>query len=1436
LAGAAVGEKHVSEPRAAPARARDDFLKGGGELGEMLRSLDWASSSLGRPEDWPSSLKLSIRIMLTSLQPIWIGWGEDLIYFYNDPYKSIIGGKHPWALGRPTREVWREIWPEIGPMLGTALGGDRGTYVESQLLIMERNGYPEETYYTFSYSPIPDEDGGVGGIFCANSDDTQKVIGERQLALLRELAAGATSARTWRDVCESSAHALASDGRDLPFAMICLAEPGGEFSLVGASGLAPGGADCAAWPLRGVVQSGELLVVDDLDRIFSANIPRGPWDRPPSRAAVLPIPATGENARVGALVVGLNPYRLLDESYRGFLGLVAGQIGAAIASAQAYEEERRRSEALAELDRAKTVFFSNVSHEFRTPLTLMLSPIEDALNDSETPLHGRHRERIETAHRNSTRLLKLVNSLLDFSRIEAGRVEARFEPTDLAQLTSALAANFRSAIERADLVFDVRAQESSEPAYVDRDMWEKIVLNLVSNAFKFTFEGKIEVVLRETPDGRGFALVVSDTGVGIPRNEAPRLFERFHRIEGQRSRSFEGTGIGLALVHELVRIHGGEIGVESEEGRGARFTVTIPKGAAHLPQDKIGSGQARNPFGVYADRQVEEMLRWLPDFDTTDLAADAPQGGPRPADEPAAEHILIADDNADMRAHLQRLLRPYWGVKAVADGAAALQAIRERKPDLLLTDVMMPVLDGLGLVREIRADAGLRDLPVIMLSARAGEESRVQGFDTGADDYLTKPFSARELVARVNANLQMARVRRETTRDLRESEERFRNMADNAPVMMWVSGVDGAWSYFNRQFYEFTGLAPEQALGFGALDALHPEDREPMRSSYLASIASGETFRLENRLRRADGAFRWVLGMATPRFDGDGRIRGYIGSLIDITDRKEAERVVRRANEELEQAVSQAVAERIEIESQLRHSQKLEAVGRLTGGVAHDFNNVLQIIGGSLQLLARDIAGNPRAETRLHTALAGVSRGSRLASQLLAFGRRQPLAPKVVSLGRLMRSMDDLLRRALGEGVEVESVISGGLWNTFADPTQVENAVLNLAINSRDAMDGRGRLTVEIGNASLDEAYAAAHADVTAGQYVMLAVTDTGRGIPAELIEQVFEPFFTTKGEGQGTGLGLSMVYGFVKQSGGHVKIYSEPGVGTTVRMYLPRIRQDEDVETVVDGGPVVGGPETVLVVEDDEDVRATVSDTLSELGYRVLKARNATAALAIVESGAPIDLIFTDVVMPGPLRSPELARKARERLPNIAVLFTSGYTENAIVHGGKLDEGVDLLSKPYSREALARKLRQVIDARTQAVSATHVARSSPQATVVRRKLRILLVEDEPLIRMAAEDMLAELGHHVVGAADSTQALQAAAEGKFEAVIADLGLPGESGHVLAGRLLRADPSLALIFASGRSELPSDVDEAIAGRAVILAKPYDEANMRRALAEAVARVG
>ena len=1477
------------------------FLAGGGELGAMMRAFDWTSTPLGSPESWPQSLKTAVRIMLTSRQPIWIGWGDELIYLYNDPYKSIIGGRHPWALGQPTRLIWKEIWPEIAPMLATAMNGDEGTYVEDQLLIMERNGYPEETYYTFSYSPIPDDDGGAGGIICANTDDTQRVIGERQINLLRELAARTVDARTPASACRQAANALATNGLDLPFALIYLGADDSGFQLAATAGIdadhpaAPalvGANDEIPWPLGNAVRAGESRLVGVPRAGTLAPIPSGSWSVPATQAVIIPFPDAGENASSGALVAGLNPFRLYDEKYRGFLALVAGQISTAIANAEAYEVQRRRAEALSQIDRAKTAFFSNVSHEFRTPLTLMLGPLEDALADAEV-LAPRQRERVDIAHRNSLRLQRLVNSLLDFSRMESGRVQAAFRLTDLAATTRDLASSFRAATDRAGLKLTVDAPPLNSRAWVDRDMWEKIVLNLLSNAFKFTLAGEIRVRLIESADR--VQLCVEDTGIGIPAAELPRLFERFHRVEGASGRSYEGSGIGLALVSDLVGLHGGEIRVESEPGAGTTFTVELPLGSAHLPADQIRDDEDEAAAGSRAASFVEEALRWIPDQKSdprqgvVEVLRDVSPATDAAAPGAMAHRVLLADDNADLRDYIARLLRARGHVvETVPDGAAALASIRSEKPDLLITDVMMPRLDGIGLLKAIRQDPALQDLSVILLSARSGEEARVEGLDSGADDYLVKPFSARELISRVDSYLAMTRLRRAATVALRDEARMLEalnrtgaNLAGQLDLervvqMVTDTGVELTGAQFGAFFYNVENEAGESYTlytlsgversaferfpmprntavfaptfngegvvrsdditrdpRYGRNSPHHgmPEGHLPVRS-YLAVSVMGsagevmgglffghpETGRFTERHERL---MNGIAGQAAVAIDN---ARLYQAAQREIGQRAAAEQALQELNQQLEARVAAEIDDRRQAEAALQQAQKMEAIGQLTGGVAHDFNNLLQVISGNLQLLSRDVAGNDRAEQRVQNALTGVSRGAKLASQLLAFARRQPLEPKVVNIGRFIRGLDDLLRRALGEEIEIETTVSGGLWNTFADPGQIENALLNLAINARDAMDGRGKMTIEVGNAFLSDEYALSHPDASPGQYVLLAVTDTGCGIAPEIVNKVFDPFFTTKAEGRGTGLGLSMVYGFARQSGGHVKLYSEVGLGTTVKLYLPRSNSSEDMAFETTQRPAVGGSETILVVEDDEHVRATAVEMLTDLGYSVLKAPDATSALAVVESGAPIDLLFTDVVMPGNLRSPELARRARERLPNLAVLFTSGYNENAIVHGGRLDEGVNLLPKPYTREALSRKIRHVLGNQQQVNAASPVQPRVPvQSQPGRNSLSILLVEDEEIIRVSSVDMLQELGHRVQEAASTEEALALLRQAPVDVVITDIQLSGRSGFELADEAMTLQPGIGVIYASGRDGLPRERKGSI-----LLRKPYDAAAMATCL--------
>ena len=500
----------------------------------------------------------------------------------------------------------------------------------------------------------------------------------------------------------------------------------------------------------------------------------------------------------------------------------------------------------------------------------------------------------------------------------------------------------------------------------------------------------------------------------------------------------------------------------------------------------------------------------------------------------------------------------------------------------------------------------------------------------------------------------------------RDAGERFfKELADFAPVMIWRSGLDALCDWFNKPWLDFVGRTMEQEIGNGWAENVHVDDFQRCLDIYLTAFRARQPFSMTYRLKRHDGVFREILDNGAPYYR-DGEFAGYFGSCIDISDRTA-------------------------MEAQLRQAQKMDAIGQLTGGVAHDFNNLLQVISGNLQLLEKALPRDERIERRLQNAIAAVARGSKLTHQLLSFARRQPLAPRAIDIGRVIRGMDDLFRRALGDAVEIETIIAGGLWTTYVDPTQVESALLNLAVNARDAMGGRGKLTIEAGNVDLHDHGSANDVGVPAGQYVVVGVTDTGCGMPPDIVERVFDPFFTTKAPGEGTGLGLSMVHGFVKQSEGHIKIHSDVRIGTTVRVYLPRADMREDPPGDIATGAVTGGTEVILLVEDDDNVRETTAEMLADLGYQVVKVRNAEAAMAVIESGASIDLMFTDVVMPGAFGARELVRKVQSAHPGLPVLFTSGYTDNPTMHGGRLDAGFELLAKPFTQNQLAGKVRKLL-------------------------------------------------------------------------------------------------------------------------------------------------
>jgi PAS domain S-box-containing protein len=907
----------------------------GGELGELVRQFDWSTTPLGKIEDWPQSLKTVVRVLLTSRFAMWMSWGPELTFFYNDAYARMsLGKKHPWALGRPSSEVWAEIWDDIGPRIRKVLESGEATFDESLLLFLERSGYREETYHTFSYSPLSGDDGKVSGHLCVVTEETDRVIGERRLRTLRSLASELSTTITEDEVCSSIARSLNENQQDLPFTLTYLFTRDGDKDdhkedayLACATGI-PENHPAApqrirsfalnpAWPIQEVLNRKSAVMVENLMERFDS-IPTGFWDRSPSHALLVPITSQGQDVPAGVLIAGLNPYRQMDVNYSGFIDLVAGQIAASIANARAYDEERKRAQALAEIDRAKTRFFSNVSHEFRTPLTLMLGPLQDLLSRSQTHLSPTAKEQLELANRNGARLLRLVNTLLDFSRIEAGRVQAVYQATDLATFTAELASVFRSATERAGLKLVVSSHRLNELAYVDRDMWEKIVLNLISNAFKFTFEGEIIVSLEEV--GHTAELRVQDTGVGIPAAEIPKLFDRFHRVPNTRSRTHEGSGIGLALVHELVKLHAGSMRVESTVGQGSTFIITIPLGQDHLATSQVGGDRPLSSTATGAAPFVQEALRWLPDAEhgvpPSDISSDyelmaVPCPPVSAGDHASRSRVLIADDNADMRLYLVRLLSERFDTIAVANGRAALDAIQQQLPDLILSDVMMPELDGFGLLRELRKNPDTRTVPIILLSARAGEESRVEGIDAGADDYLVKPFSARELIARVQTHLQLAQVRREADQSIRESEVKLQLSLKSSAmgVFYWYPQEDRTES--DARVLEIFGISStcELTLAAALATMIHPDDRDRYAASVARSLDPNSDGKLEEeiRVRLPDGSNRWLSVTAKMYFAGSppqaDRMAGLIG---DITDRKKIEEAVKRLAAQYQTLLNQA--------------------------------------------------------------------------------------------------------------------------------------------------------------------------------------------------------------------------------------------------------------------------------------------------------------------------------------------------------------------------------------------------------------------------------------------------------------------------------------------------------------------------------------------------
>jgi PAS domain S-box-containing protein len=1387
------------------------FLAGGGEIGERTRSFDWSETPVGPVALWPQSLKIAVRIMLDSRYAMWLGWGPEFTFFYNDAYaKMTLGPKHPWALGRSAREVWSEIWDDIGPRAESVVRTGQATWDEGLLLFLERHGFPEETYHTFSYSPIPGDQGGVGGMLCVVTEDTERTIGERRLRTLRELAARtADEARSAEDACQSAARTLGQNRHDLPFGLIYLFDENAKAArlagVTGLSGDSPAVQPCVdasgsdgrepSWPFRAVLHSGRAEVVADLERRFGP-MPSGIWPEPPHQAVVIPMSKPGQTQPAGFVVAGVSPRLVFNDAYKGFFDLLAGHVATAVANARAYEEDRRRAEALAELDRAKTAFFSNVSHEFRTPLTLMLGPVEELLAHSHADLTPAAAGQLEVVNRNGLRLLRLVNTLLDFSRIEAGRVRAVYQATDLAAFTIELAGVFRAAVERAGLRLVVDCPSLSERVFVDREMWEKIVLNLLSNAIKFTFDGEIAVTLRQVPtpspppplphstggEGGRVELRVRDTGTGIPAEEMSRLFERFHRVQNARARTHEGTGIGLALVQELVKHHRGNISVESVVGQGTTFTVAMPLGSAHLPLDQIGQDHSLPSTHTGANSYVEEALRWLPDGDSRKEDGELPAryealpiaaAESVPEDDDQRPSVLVADDNADMRQYVARLLAERYHVRVVPDGEAALAAVRERTPDLVLTDVMMPQLDGFGLLRALRNEDRTRSVPVIMLSARAGEESRVEGMEAGADDYLVKPFSARELLARVGAHLQMARLRR-------EGEERITSILESITDGFVVLDSQWRYTYVNAMAERIFGQSREELLGkncwevfpaaVGTIgyrechramsegvrvqfeDAYEPCGRsftnrvyptpegglsicfqditekrqaeEALREAqqHLAAELEAMTrlHALSTRLLSADNLSVVLADLLEDAIITNGADFGNIqlynpemGALVIVTQRgfeqefldyfsvvrvdegsacaqalASGERIViadvsldaafephrpiaaaagyravqstplknrsgkvlgmlsthfrtpRRPSErderllDLYARLAADLIERVRVEQALREADRRK--DEFLATLAHELRNPLAPIRAGLELIQL-AAGDPNAVEQARTVMARqlkqlirliddlISRISRGKIEL----RKEPieLAAAVNSAVEAIRPFIEKMEHELTVTLPLPPVI------VDADLTRLAQVFHNLLNNAAEYTDRRGRITLVAERQ---------------GSEVVIAVRDTGIGIPPANLPKLFEMFSQvesslSRSQG-GLGIGLCLVKRLVEMHGGRIEARSEGlGKGSEFVVHLPlAVGASVADEPEQDVCEVVKSSLRILVVDDNRDSADSLSMILKATGYHTRTAYDGEEAVSAARAYRP-DVILLDLGLPK-LNGYEACRRIRQQ------------------------------------------------------------------------------------------------------------------------------------------------------------------------------------------------
>jgi signal transduction histidine kinase/DNA-binding response OmpR family regulator len=1267
-----------------------EFLAKGGEMGARMRALDWSATPLGDPRHWPQSLKTIVRVMLDSRYAMWMAWGPALTFFCNDAYLPTVGIKRDWVLGSPADEVWKEIWPDIWPRIEHVLRDGEATWDEGLLLFLERSGFPEETYHTFSYSPVYDDGNSIAGMLCVVTEVTDRVIGERRLRLLRDLAAHLGGVGDAQDSCRRAIGVLAQYPFDIPFSAIYLADPAQQSVRLVASTrkldelLLPGSASHSGpmeiWLLSDALRTHQRQHLKALTK-HGISIAAAPWDDPIEQALVIPVRGSGQETLAGLVIAALSPRRALDAAYLDFIDLIIGQIGSAIADAQAYEAERARAEALAEIDRVKTAFFSNVSHEFRTPLTLMMGPLEDVLAVDASSLAPAIRQELQIVHRNGLRLMKLVNTLLEFSRLEAGRVKATYEPTDLARLSAELASTFRAAVERVGMRFELDFPPLQGTTFLDRRMWEQIVLNLLSNAFKYTLTGTIRVSVSESPTHA--RLAVTDTGSGIPPEAVPRLFERFYRVANAQGRTHEGTGIGLALVNELVKLHGGTIAVSSQLGVGSTFTVSIPIGCAHLPSDQVhDSGRAPAATAV-TDAFVQEASQWAAPRGDQPMAVSAEES---PAH---AATVLLVDDNADMREYVRRLLAARFNVVTARDGLEALEHIARSLPDLVLSDIMMPRLDGFGLLRTLRAEPRTRALPVILLSARAGEEAGVEGLLAGADDYLVKPFTARELLARVATHISMARLREDAqqavqageqarreaaealNRQLTYETEELRRLFEQSPGFAAVlRGPLFTFELANAAYFELIG--PRELIGRPLLEAIPEIATQPLPGLLQQVMQTGKPYIGRavpvplSRQRDAALEVRYLDFVYQPLLDRAGVVTGVFVQGNDVTERKLAEDELKAAGLRLE-------------ESDRRKNEFLAML-------AHELRNPLAPIQTASELLARMHPEDSHSQQMAGIVRRQVKQLARLVDDLLDIAR---ITEGRIQLERQSVALMDVINHAL-ETVQplmrekqhqVVTTSPAEPLYVNADVARLIQCVANILTNAAKYTDAAGQIDIELRSES-------AHA--------VLDISDNGVGIAPDLLPRIFELFVqgdrTLDRSQGGLGIGLSVVQRLVEMHGGSVAARSDGARrGSIFQIRLPLIAAPDARAFESEQAPVPA--RRVLVVDDNADAADSLAMMLELASHEVQSVYTARAALEQLTAFKP-DVVLLDIGLPH-MDGYEVARRMRAERKSAFLVAVSGYGQAEDKRRAQ-DAGFDAhFVKPLDFSSLERLLNNLDQTRT---------------------------------------------------------------------------------------------------------------------------------------------